>query len=168
VIVQQFLRPHTDLSEKTLTIALGAAFALRGDMNPKANELRKRTHEFFMRVIRLCEQLPRSESATSISGQLLDSSGSTDSNYRAACRARTRKEFIAKLGTTVEEADESLGWLESLRDAGLGPREEVLSLVKEANELVSIFVRSRKTAEENEQKARELKEAQSNIRKRRR
>jgi four helix bundle protein len=131
-------------------------------MNPKAKELQKRTHEFFMRVIRVCEQLPQSESARSISGQLLDSSGSTDSNYRAACRARTRKEFIAKLGTTVEEADESLGWLESLRDTGLGPAEEILSLVKEADELVSIFVRSRKTAEENEQKARELKGAQNN------
>ena len=146
----------------------GSGFAIQGGMNPKTRALQDRTHDFFIRVIQLCEGLPRSAAAKSISAQLLDSSGGTDSNYRAACRARSRKEFIAKLGTTIEEADESLAWLEALRDAKLGGRDEVLSLVKEADELVSIFVASKKTAEINEQKLKDAKAAEKASRTRRR
>ncbi|CAN5836876.1 hypothetical protein BH18ACI5_BH18ACI5_08450 [soil metagenome] len=80
-------------------------------MNEKADKLRDRTHRFFIRVIALCERLPRTAAAFAITKQLLDSAGSTDSNYRAACRARSLKEFIAKIGVAAEEADESLGWL---------------------------------------------------------
>jgi four helix bundle protein len=137
-------------------------------MNPKAKALQKRTHDFFMRVIAVCEQLTRCDASASISSQLLDSAGSTDSNYRATCRARSRKEFIAKIGVAVEEADESLGWLTALRDAKLGPVDELESLVTEADELVSIFVKSRKTAEENEQKRQDLKAAQNAGKRRRR
>ena len=100
-------------------------------------------------VIQLCDKLPHSRAAAKIADQLLDSSSSTDSNYRAACRARSRKEFIALLGKTIEECDESLGWLEMLVENGFGPIEEAKALVKEADELVAIFVKSRKTAERN-------------------
>ncbi len=119
------------------------------DMNPKAAALQKRTREFANAVIRLCEELPSSRAAAKISDQLLDSSSSTDSNYRAACRARSRKEFIAVLGKVVEECDESLGWIEILIENSIGPVEEWRVLLREADELVSIFVKSHKTAERN-------------------
>jgi four helix bundle protein len=97
----------------------------------------------------LCEKLPHSRAATKIRDQLLDSSCSTDSNYRAACRARSRKEFIAVLGKVIEECDESLGWIEMLLENGFDPAEEWKVLAKEADELAAIFVKSRKTAERN-------------------
>lgn len=80
--------------------------------------------------------------------QLIDSAGSADSNYRACCKGRSRKEFISKIGIAAEEADESLGWLLALRDAGLGDKTEVRELLREANELTAIFVASGKTAKD--------------------
>ncbi len=120
------------------------------DVNAKAAELQQRTHHFFIRVIELCRSLPKGPDAVSISRQLLDSAGSTHSNYRAACRARSVKEFIAKIGIALEEADESHGWLEALRDARIGNPEAVGVLIQEANELTAIFVASRKTAVRNQ------------------
>jgi len=121
----------------------------RPGMNPKALALQARTRAFANRVIKLCEALPTTPAADSIREQLLDSSGSTDSNYRAACRARTRKEFISKLGVAVEEADESLGWLQLLIDSSIRATDDIESLRDEANELVAIFVQSEKTAKHN-------------------
>jgi four helix bundle protein len=118
-------------------------------MNPKAQELQNRTQAFAKGVIKLCETLPRTQAAQSISGQLIASSGSTDSNYRAGCRARTRKEFIAKLGVVVEECDESLGWLQLLVESEICTAEAAEALITEANELVAIFVKSEKTARRN-------------------
>jgi four helix bundle protein len=118
-------------------------------MNPKAVALQARTRKFADRVIKLCERLPASPAADSIRDQLLDSSGSADSNYRAACRARTKKEFIAKLGVVVEESDESLGWLQLLIDSAICATEDAKSLAEEADELVAIFVKSEKTARRN-------------------
>lgn len=115
-------------------------------MNEKAEGLKKRTHDFFIRVIRFCRDVPPSTEGDSIVDQLVDSAGSTNSNYRAACKARSKKEFIAKVGVAAEEADESLGWLQSLRDARLGDQSQLPDLIKEANELTSIFVSSHKTA----------------------
>jgi four helix bundle protein len=115
-------------------------------MNPKAAALRERTHQFFLRVIRFCEALPEVEAVLSIRRQLLDSSGSTDSNYRGACKARTRKEFISKVGVAAEEADESHGWLTALLGAGFGDATECQTLAREADELTRIFVASHKTA----------------------
>ena len=118
-------------------------------MNPKAVALQARTRAFARDVIKLCEGLPATPAADSIKEQLLDSSGSADSNYRAACRARTRKEFIAKLGIVVEESDESLGWLQLLIDSSICTSSAAKSLAQEANELVSIFIQSEKTARHN-------------------
>jgi four helix bundle protein len=118
-------------------------------MNPAAKALQQRTRKFANSVIQLCDKLPHSSAAAKISDQLLDSSSSTDANYRAACRARSRKEFIAVLGKVIEECDESLGWLERLVENGFGPTEETKTLVGEADQLVAIFVKSRKTAERN-------------------
>jgi four helix bundle protein len=103
-------------------------------MNPKAEALKKRTHDFFMQVIQLCRTVARNTEGISITAQLVDAAGSTDSNYGAACKGRTRKQFIDKVGIAAEEADESKRWLEALRDAGLGNRDEVERLIKEADE----------------------------------
>jgi four helix bundle protein len=118
-------------------------------MNPKARELEDRTRAFATRVILFCQSLPSTQAAQSISGQLIDSSGSTDSNYRAGCRARTRKEFIAKLGIVVEESDESRGWLRLLVESSICTAEAAEASIKEADELVAIFVQSEKTARRN-------------------
>jgi four helix bundle protein len=117
-------------------------------MNPKAIALQERTHRFFLRVIRLCESLPQNDVTSSIREQLLDSAGSTDSHYRGACKGRTRKEFIAKVGVAAEEADESKGWLATLLAAGYGERQETTVLVQEADELTAIFTKSHKTAKD--------------------
>jgi four helix bundle protein len=116
-------------------------------MNPKAVALQARTRAFATAVI--SESLPETQAAQSISRQLIDASGSADSNYRAGCRARTRKEFIAKLGIVVEESDESLGWLQLLVDSSICTAQAAAALIKEADELVSIFVQSHKTARQN-------------------
>jgi four helix bundle protein len=118
-------------------------------MNPKTKELQDRTHRFFTQVIALCDALPPTTAARTISEQLIDSAGSTDSNYRAACRARTKKEFIAKLGVAAEEADESFGWLKALVASRIGNVDEASVLVQEAYELVAIFVKSQITAKRN-------------------
>jgi four helix bundle protein len=85
---------------------------------------------------------------------LLDAAGSTDSNYRAACRARSRKEFIAKLGVAAEESDETEGWLQALFEASIGDATETAALIKEADELTAIFVASQKTAKKNLQEGK--------------
>jgi four helix bundle protein len=118
-------------------------------MNPKTVALRQRTQTFYIRVIHLCEALPRHLAAQRIAPQLLDSAGSTDSNYRAACRARSTKEFIAKIAVAAEEADESKGWLEALLAAGVPNEPETTALAQEADELTAIFVASEKTARRN-------------------
>ena len=135
-------------------------------MKPETIALQKRIHDFFMRVIALCGRLPNNAAARSISDQLLDSAGSTDSNYRAACRARSRKEFVAKIGVAAEEADESLGWLQSLRDGNLATGDELAALIKEADELTAILVKSHKTSAENEQKAQAAKRGTTTRRRR--
>jgi four helix bundle protein len=130
-------------------------------MNPKALSLQERTHKFFMDVVRLCEDLPANDVVFSVRPQLLDSAGSTDSNYRATCRARSRDEFIAKVGTAAEEADESKGWLMKLLDTGYGDRHLTSTLLKEADELTAIFTKSHKTAKRR-------RDAQSSVVNRRR
>ena len=115
-------------------------------MNPRAVELQDRIHRFFLRVIRFCEALPGGDVVHSIRPQLLDAAGSTDSNYRAACKARTRKEFISKIGVAAEEADECCGWLSAMLASGYGDKSEGQCLVKESDELTRILVSSHKTA----------------------
>jgi four helix bundle protein len=109
-------------------------------------DLKARTRQFAIRVIRLYRALRRSEEARVIGNQLLRSGTSIGANYRAACRARSKAEFVAKLGIVLEEADETVFWLELLPEVGLTPPELITPLVQEANELVSIFVASLRTA----------------------
>jgi len=106
------------------------------------------TRSFALRIIKLFRALPRSEEARILGKQVLRSGTSIGANYRAAGRARSRAEFVAKLGIVLEEADETVFWLESMRDAGIFPDPKLHDLVTEANELVSIFVASVRSAKE--------------------
>jgi four helix bundle protein len=110
--------------------------------------LKQRTKHFALLLIRLCRTIPSSQEGRIITRQLLRSATSVAANYRAVCRARSRADFISKLGIVLEEADESLFWLELLVDAGLIQREKVRMPLAEANELVAIFVTSLRTAKE--------------------
>lgn len=137
-------------------------------MNPKALELQARTQTFAHDVIRFCEGLRQDEATRMIVDQLLDSAGSTDSNYRATCRARSPDEFIAKVGVAAEEADESKGWLELLVKCEKTTFDVAGRLIKEADELTAIFVASRITAEKNQEKKKALERQCRQSRRRRR
>ena len=113
-------------------------------MTPK--ELKDRTKRFAVSVIRFCRELPPTLDGRRLGQQLLDAATSVAANYRAACRARSRAEFIAKLGTVLEEADESLFWLELMVDAEVVTPARAERLLKEADELTAIFTTSVKTA----------------------
>ena len=110
-----------------------------------AQALKKRTKEFALLVLRLCRAAPRTEESRIICRQLLRSATSVAANYRAVCRARPTADFTSKLGIVLEEADESCFWLELLVEGRIFPREKVGFALREANELVSIFVASLRT-----------------------
>jgi four helix bundle protein len=110
------------------------------------SELKERTKQFALRVIRLVGALPRNTEGRAIGSQLVRSGTSVGANYRAACRGRSKAEFISKLGTVEEEADESAFWMELLIDGGLMSKEQVDSLRKEASELTAIMAASRISA----------------------
>ena len=99
-----------------------------------------------MEVIRLFRSLPKGEDVRVIARQLLRSGTSVAANYRATCRARSRAEFVAKIGTVVEEADESAFWLELLVESGMIQQDVAAPIAKEANELLAIFAASQRTA----------------------
>jgi four helix bundle protein len=105
-------------------------------------ELKQRTKKFALRVIWLIQALPRSKTGDVIGQQLLRSATSVGANYRAACRAKSTADFISKMGTVEEEADESLYWMELLVEAGLVKAEQLKPLMQEADELVAITVSS--------------------------
>jgi four helix bundle protein len=111
-----------------------------------SDELKRRTKSFALMAIRLCQELPRGQASTVITRQLLRSSTSVGANYRAVCRARSTADFVSKLGIVLEEADETLFWLELLIESGVADPHKTAPLLREANELVSIFVASLRTA----------------------
>jgi four helix bundle protein len=109
-------------------------------------ELQNRTKNFALRVLNLVDRLPRTAAGRAISRQLVRAATSAGANYRSVCRARSRAEFTAKLGVAVEEADESLYWLELVRDSKLLPENKLSLLLKEADELTAILASGRKSA----------------------
>ena len=109
-------------------------------------DLKDRTRVFASAIIGLVEDLPRGRSADVIGTQLLRAGTSVAANYRSACRARSRKEFVAKMGVVEEESDEAQFWLDLLVERGLGDAERVSSLREEARQLVAIAVSSIRTA----------------------
>ena len=111
-----------------------------------SKELKERTKNFAIRVIKLVEKFPKTNSGFVIGKQLLKSATSIGANYRSACRAQSQAHFISKISVVEEEADETLYWLELAVEAGLVEQEQITNLIKEANELTAIFTSSRKTA----------------------
>jgi four helix bundle protein len=109
-----------------------------------ADDLKKRTKQFALRVLKLVAALPNTVAGRAIGGQLVRSG--TSSNYRAACRGRSRAEFVAKLGVVEEEADESAYWMEMIIEGELLKQRQVEPLLKEANELAKIMAKSRISA----------------------
>jgi four helix bundle protein len=112
----------------------------------ETRDLKQRTKEFALRTIRLVESLPRGKITDVIGRQLLRSGTSVGANYRSACRAKSIADFISKLGTVEEEADESIYWMELLIESGLISKDKVVELLDEADQLVAIIVSSIKTA----------------------
>lgn len=116
-------------------------------------ELKNRTKQFALQVIWLVEKLPQKRAAQIIGNQLLRSATSVAANYRAACRARSKADFVSKMGLVEEEADESRFWLEMVIEANLLPAASVQNLIREADELTAISASSRKTARSKAPKA---------------
>jgi four helix bundle protein len=114
-----------------------------------ADEMKKRTRAFALRIIHLVEALPQSRTADVIGKQLLRCGTSVGPNYRVSCRARSQADFVAKMGIVEEEADEAIYWIELLVESNLVKGERVGNLLDEANQLVAIIVSSIKTAREN-------------------
>ena len=109
------------------------------------DEFKERTKTIALRVIRLVEALPSSGAAGVIGRQLLRSATAVGANYRAACRAKSTADLIAKLGIVEEEADECLYWMELLVESSLVPETKLKSLMSEVNEIVAMTVQSIKT-----------------------
>lgn len=111
-----------------------------------AEMLKARTKEFAKRIIRLCRTLPNTREGWRIGDQIFRSGTSVGSNYRAACRGRSKAEFVAKLGTVLEEADETLFWLELMVETEMVKKAKLDLLMQENRELLAIFVASMNTA----------------------
>ena len=116
------------------------------NLSSPQEELRGRTKKFALRILRLFRSLPRSAEAQVLGKQLLRSGTSVGANYRAAGRSRSKAEFIAKIGVVLEEADETVFWLELLRDGDIIEAKRLESLISEANELAAIFAAAQRTA----------------------
>ncbi|AVZ30897.1 four helix bundle protein [Nodularia spumigena CS-584] len=116
------------------------------------HQFKARTKQLALRVIRLVEVLPQTRTADVISKQLLRSATSVAANYRAACRAKSAADLIAKLGIVEEEADETLYWLELLVESGLMSADKLKSLMQESTEILAMTVASIKTLKEKHKK----------------
>jgi four helix bundle protein len=111
------------------------------------DKLKQRTTAFAVDVIRFCEFLTKNKASAVITYQLVKSATSTGANYRSACRARSKPEFLSKLCIVVEEADETEYWFEIIKEANLtSDTEELDRLIREANEITKIMTKAKDTA----------------------
>src|SRR5213082_2984531 len=113
------------------------------------SDLKKRTKAFALRILKLVDALPKTTVGRALASQIVRSGTSIAANYRAACRARSTADFIAKMGIVEEEADETLFWLELLEESELVSAAKLTAIKKEADELTAIIVASIKTARRN-------------------
>jgi four helix bundle protein len=127
-----------------------------------SDDLKKRTKQFALRVIRLVAALPKTVEGRAIAGQLVRAGTAVGANYRAACHGRSKAEFIAKIGIVEEEADESAYWMELITEAELLKPLQVEPLLTEANELAKIMARSRISASTSLRRAANGKSAIGN------
>jgi four helix bundle protein len=109
-------------------------------------QMKIRTKDFAKKVISLYRQLPATQEGRLVGGQFFRSGTSVGANYRAACRARSKADFISKLSIVLEETDESLYWMEILSESRIVNSKLLTGLMKEAKELIAIFVSSLNTA----------------------
>jgi four helix bundle protein len=113
------------------------------------SDLKKRTKAFALRILKLVDALPTTTAGRALASQIVRSGTSVAANYRAACRARSTADFIAKMGIVEEEADEKLFWLELLEESELVTAAKLTAIKEEANELIAITVASIKMARRN-------------------
>jgi four helix bundle protein len=118
-------------------------------MNEVAEQLKERSLRFAVNVTRACRSFPSNWEGQHVADQLFRSATSVGANYSASCRARTRREFIAKLGLVLEESDETVFWLKLAIRSGLRDEKDLTALLTEARELLAIFTASVKTASAN-------------------
>ncbi len=123
------------------------------ELTNRTDALKARTKDFAIRIFHLVEALPKSLQGRAVANQIIRSGTSVAANYRAAGRARSRAEFIAKIGMVEEEADETLFWLELIVETHLLRVTKLKPLLREADEIVSIMAASRKSAIANRQSA---------------
>ncbi|HLN55100.1 MAG TPA: four helix bundle protein [Bacteroidales bacterium] len=116
------------------------------------DELKERTRRFALTIIRLVDELPTTKAGNAIGSQLIRSGTSVAANYRTALKARSSADFISKITIVEEESDESLFWLELIRDSKLLPVEKLRELIFEAHELTAIFTSTGKTSRQNNPK----------------
>ena len=131
------------------------------------DELKERTKQFALRVMRLVDAMPTSTKGRALAGQLIRSGTSVAANYRAACRGRSRAEFIAKIGVVEEEADETALWLELIIADKLLTEKKIQPLLSEANELVAImaatYISARRNSHASESKKSAIRNQPSEI-----
>jgi four helix bundle protein len=123
-------------------------------MNQWREEMKARTHKFSVDVILLLQTIPERTDTRRVKDQLAGAGSGLDLNWRAACRARSHKEFSAKLGTVLEEADEAEGCLDTIWDSRLSTSDDARRLRAESKEPRSIFAKASPTASENERRDR--------------
>lgn len=116
--------------------------------NEFAEQFRNRTKKFVIDNIKFYRSLPKTDEAKIVGKQLLRSSSSVGSNYRAACRARSQAEFHSKISIVIEEADESVFWMEVLIGAEIVKPTDVEALINEAKEILMVLSSARKTISE--------------------
>src|SRR2546430_17490242 len=112
-------------------------------------DLKKRTKAFALRILKLVDALPKTTAGRALASQIARSGTSVAANYRAACRAKSPADFISKMGTVEEEADETLLWLELLEESKIVTAAKLTAMKQEANELIAITIASIKTARRN-------------------
>ncbi len=110
-----------------------------------AEQMKARTKQYALRVLKVYEALPKREEARGIGRQMLPSGTSAGANYRAVCRTRSDKDFLSKLGIVIEETDETAFWIELLIEGGIMPASRLSALLKESDELLAIFGATQRT-----------------------
>ena len=118
----------------------------RGAPEMTREEMQSRTKEFAKRIIQICRELPNNREGRLIGNQIFKSGTSVAANYRAACRGRSKAEFVSKLGIVLEEADETLFWLEMIDEMEISQQNSLHLLLQECDEIVAIIVSSIKSA----------------------
>ena len=116
-----------------------------------SKDLKDRTKRFAVDAIRLASSIPDTIAGRIVANQFIKSATSVAANYRATCRARSKAEFVSKLHIVLEEADESVFWLEIMDEAEILSNTAVSSLFQEATEITAIFARSNFTSRNNTQ-----------------